>query len=202
MVARSGVAVGFASANALEAAVAGWWLTRGRPSALAELRDLLRLATAALLGAGAAGLVAGAVVAVTGGPLLATWSSVTASHASAVLVIAPVVLAGSGRRGRLRHGEAAWCWGAAVVVTVAVFFPGQQLPLAFLVVPVPVWTGLRLDVRAGSLQLLLLGGIVSGLTAQGAGPFAQAGRVASPAAAAVLISCSSSPRPWSCCRWR
>lgn len=181
------VAVGFATGNAVEAALAGWWLTRDRPMALAELRDVLRLCTAALLGASAAGITAGGVVALAGGDLLSTTWAVTASHASAVLVIAPLVLAAPRVRADSHHGETAACWAAAVLMTVAVFFPGQQLPLAFLVIPVLVWTGLRLGVRGACLQVLVLGGIVCALTARGAGPFAEAGRVASPAAAGLLI---------------
>ena len=56
--------------------------------------------------------------------------------------------------------------------TLAVFWPEQQLALAFLPLPLLVWAGLRFGTSVVSGQLLALGILTTFLTARGGGPFA------------------------------
>lgn len=179
----------FALADTAEAALAGWLLTRrGRPT-LRTLPDLGRLVTAAAAGAATAGgLSALAVAAVAGGdPWTVGWA-VTASHGAAVLVLVPTAMRLPVPAASIGWPESAALWTAVVVATVAVFGPGQLLPLTFVPVTVLVWTGLRLGVRTASAQLAVVGAAVAVFTGQGSGPFGTAGRALAPAVTGALVA--------------
>ncbi len=182
------VAGGFALANTAEAALAGCWLGRqGRPG-LTTMLDLGRLLMAAAAGA----LVAGAVAATSvwllqGGILWVTWLSVAASHSAAILVIVPLVMRAPADAPTRRRWEVAAQWLAVLLVVGVVFAPGQRLPLAFVPVPVLVWAGLRLGVRAATVQLAVVGVLVTVLTAQGGGPFVRTGQPGAPGVAGGLV---------------
>lgn len=187
------LAVCFAVANTAEAAAAGWWLTRRGPASLRSPGDLGRLLVAAAGGAALAGLLAATAVvtrdgaAFTAGDLLLTWRSVAAAHAAAVLVIVPLLIPMDRRRDAVRWWEVAAHWAAAVGTTALVFSPGQELPLAFLVVPVLLGAALRSGTRSATGQLLVLGVVMTLLTSEGAGPFAAAGRTTDPVTAEALV---------------
>lgn len=157
----------FALANTAEAALAGCWLGRkGRPE-LTTMLDLGRLLIAAAAGALLAGAVAStAVWLLQGGMLLATWLSVAASHSAAVLVIVPLIMRAPVDPGARRRWESSAQWVAVLIVVGLIFAPGQRLPLAFVAVPVLVWAGLRLGVRAATAQLAVVGVLVTVMTAQ------------------------------------
>ena len=173
------VALCFGVANAAEVAVVYGLLTRGgRRPALASMEDLWNLLAATLAGALVFGLFAGLTVSIgVGGPLLATASAVTASHAAAVLVFAPLGIAVGTRRTRRPGFEDLVQWVVVVGLTAWVFNPGQALPLAFLPIPVLVWGALRLGLRTVAIQLLVVGVLAVTLTSIGGGPFAAAARV-------------------------
>ena len=170
------VALCFGVANAAEAAVVHGLLTRGaRRPTLASMEDLWRLLAATLAGALVFGLLAGLTVRIgLGGPFLATMSAVTASHAAAVLVLAPIGLAARVRRPQPLGLEDAVQWAAVVGLTAWVFHSGQLLPLAFLPIPVLVWGALRLGQRTVAVQLLVVGVTAVVMTSLGGGPFASA----------------------------
>jgi PAS domain S-box-containing protein len=170
------VALCFGVANAAEAAVVHGLLTRGvRRPTLASMEDLWRLLAATLAGALVFGLLAGLTVRFgLDGPFLATMSAVTASHAAAVLVIAPIGLAAGARRREELGLEDLAQWVAVVGVTGWVFHFGQPLPLAFLPIPVLVWGALRLGLRTVAVQLLVVGVTAVVMTSLGGGPFAPA----------------------------
>src|SRR6476661_2992856 len=133
---------------------------------------------ATLAGALVFGLFAGLTVSIgVGGPFLATASAVTASHAAAVLVFAPLGIAVGTRRTRRPGFEDLVQWVVVVGLTTWVFNPGQALPLAFLPIPVLVWGALRLGLRTVAIQLLVVGILAVTLTSVGGGPFAAAARV-------------------------
>ena len=174
--------------NVAEAALVGCWLGhRGRPS-LQTLRELGRL----LVAASAGGALVGAAIAVSvwalkGAPLWSTWWSVAAAHSAAVLLVLPLVARPPVHAVRVHRWESVAQWAATLIVLAVVFSPGQQLPLAFLVLVFPVWAGLRAGVRPAAVQVLVVGAAATALTALGGGPFAQAGRVVSPLVAGALM---------------
>ena len=178
----------FALANTAEAALAGCWLGRkGRPG-LTTMLDLGRLLIAAAAGALLAGAIAAtAVWLLQGGMLLATWLSVAASHSAAVLVIVPLVMRAPVDPRARRRWESSAQWVAVLIVVGLVFAPGQRLPLAFVAVPVLVWAGLRLGVRAATAQLAVVGVLVTVMTAQGGGPFVRTGQPGAPGIAGGLV---------------
>jgi PAS domain S-box-containing protein len=168
------VSAGFGLLNALEPAVVVWWLTRRgreRPR-LHTMDDFLRLLGATVVGACAAGLLAGLTVRLfEGGSLMVTARAVAASHGAAVLMLAPLGMS------VLRHGrpraprlEAALQWSLTLLVTAAVFAPGQELPLAFAPFPLLVWGAMRLPLREVTLQLVAYATVTCVLTTAGHGP--------------------------------
>ncbi len=178
----------FALANTAEAALAGCWLGRkGRPG-LTTMLDLGRLLLAAAAGALLAGLLAATSVwLLLGGMLWSTWLSVAASHSAATLVIVPLVMRAPADARDRRRWESSAQWVAVLLVVGFVFSPGQRLPLAFVAVPVLVWAGLRLGVRAATAQLAVVGVLVTVMTAQGGGPFVRTGQPGAPGISAGLV---------------
>jgi hypothetical protein len=168
----------FGFANAAEAAVVWAAMTRGshRPR-LASLEDLGRLLLATLAGALVFGVLAGLTVTYTlDRTFFPTAYAVTASHAAAVLTLAPLGVAVSTKASIPWRLEDLLQGLALLGVTLWVFASTNGLPLAFLPLPVLVWGATRLDLRALATQLAVLGGVVVGLTSGGYGPFAVAGQ--------------------------
>jgi PAS domain S-box-containing protein len=168
----------FGFANTAEAAVVWWALTRGshRPR-LASLEDLGRLLFATLAGAVVFGVLAGLTVTYTlDRTFFPTAYAVTASHAAAVLTLAPLGVAVSTKATLPWRLEDLLQGLVLLTVTLWVFASTNGLPLAFLPLPVLVWGATRLDLRALTAQLAVLGVVVVGLTSEGYGPFAVAGR--------------------------
>lgn len=168
----------FGFANAAEAAVVWWLMTEGRRRPrLASLEDLGRLLVATLAGALVFGVLAGLTVTYTlDRTFFPTAYAVAASHAAAVLTLAPLGVAVSTKTTVPRRLEDLLQGIALLGVTLWVFASTNGLPLAFLPIPVLVWGATRLDLRALATQLALLGVIVVLLTSAGYGPFAIAGR--------------------------
>ena len=168
----------FGVANASEAAVVWWMMTRGgRRPRLASLEDLGRLLFATLAGAVVFGFLAGLTVTFTlDGTFVPTAYTVAASHAAAVLTVAPLGVAVSRRKSQPRHLENLLQWLALLAVALWVFGSTNGLPLAFLPLPLLVWGAMRQHLRALAAQLVALGITVVVLTSDGSGPFAAAGR--------------------------
>lgn len=171
--------VGFGLANAAEAWVVAWWLTRGIPgrAALRTMEDLRRLVVATVLGNVVVGVGIGLTVRHTlGGSFVDAAPAVMASHAAAILIFAPLALevrADARKTFRYEvHVQA-----ALLVLSVAVIFsPGQNLSLTFLPLPLLLWASLRFGLRAVSLELIAVGVLTTTLTAAGGGPFALSAR--------------------------
>lgn len=167
------VALGLGIANAAETLVLVLVLgLHRRRFALDTLQQGVRLIVALFLAAVVAGSLIGLVQVLQRG--LEWWptaSTIAASHAAAVAMIAP--LAALPPRVPLRVGrlEVVVQMLAMALLVAVVFAPGSSLPLAFTVYPFLAWAALRFPIRivlaesfAASLAMLLL-------TIAGGGPF-------------------------------
>ena len=65
-----------------------------------------------------------------------------------------------------------------LATTLFVFWPAQALALAFLPLPLLIWTALRFGPFVSAVQIFLLGVLTTWLTARGGGPFAVGARSA------------------------
>src|SRR6478735_4868526 len=149
----------FGLANAAEALVTSAFLRRGRDERprMESPDDFFRLVAACVLGALTVGVGIGLSVALTGGEAYEAARTVMPSHLASTLVIVPLAL--------VWHEVATVRYRAELVLqsllltgfTLAVFWPEQQLALAFLPLPLLVWAGLRFGTSVVSGQLLALG---------------------------------------------
>lgn len=167
------LAVLFGVANACEAWLVAVLVTRlGRSARLERMSDVGHLLLSTLAGATVIGILAGATVAMTSErEFLPIAAAIGASHASAVLVIVPLVLvrASSWRVGSLL--ERVLHAAVLLLVLAIVFAPGQSWPVGFLSFPVLAWAAFRFGVAFVAAELLATAGIVTVLTAVGGGPF-------------------------------
>jgi diguanylate cyclase (GGDEF)-like protein len=145
---------------------------------LTKVRDVWLLLACAALGAGIGGSIAAAALArVTGGSFLTAYATFITAHPAGVLLIGSVALAGPRIGDRLRHpAEVGVQTGAALALTVLVFGPTEAMPLSFVPLAAIAWSAARFGPRVTAVQALVLAVLVSVLTVNGHGPFAQAGR--------------------------
>ena len=164
----------FGIANAAEAAVASWWITRAsteRPG-LTSVPDLLRLVTAAVLGAAVIAVGAGLTIAIfVGGLSWTTLLHLFTSHVSAVLVITPLVLHQPMERTAAKPREIALQVLTLVTVFTVAFTTDPRVTALYLV-PLPlIWGAMRLSLRWVTVEVSLTLAMVLSLTALGIGPF-------------------------------
>jgi len=167
------VSVLFGVSNAAEAAVAAWWLLRGRVNrpSLETLGDLWRLIVAAALGAVVIALGATvAVVLLTDGAPWPLFLHVLASHASATLLIVPLVLRQPKERIAVPRAEV-WAQVSLVsVTTVLVFGAEPRLSQAFLLLVPLLWAAMRMPLRFTTVEAPVSLMAALSLTAFGLGP--------------------------------
>jgi diguanylate cyclase (GGDEF)-like protein/PAS domain S-box-containing protein len=178
----------FAVTNGLEAAVAGWILTRqsGRPE-LRSLEDVWHLIAAAAAGAVVIATGAAAAVVVFGdGGFVSVWRLVAASHGAAVLVIVPMTMTVDAHpMGRSVERIGQWIIMLSVLLTV--FALSSSVPLPFMVLPAAVWGALRFGVRTATWQLFAIAMVAVVFTTEGRGPFfAVAGVLRTPSTIGAL----------------
>lgn len=170
------ISLGYGLANATGAATAIWILTRGgrsRPE-LRNLEDFYRLIAGALLAAGASSTLGALTVSwLTQGDALTTWRTLLASHAAAILLIAPLAMRLPRPRKQAGTLETSIQWLSLLAVVLLVFRPGQEVPLAFLPLPFLVWGAVRLSPRQTTVQLFTFFATVSALSSAGLGPTVQ-----------------------------
>jgi integral membrane sensor domain MASE1 len=169
------VAAGFGVANAVEAWLVTWLFTRRTEGAVRfrSLEDASRLLVAGAVGAAVTGLLAALTALALGAPFPTTLSTVAFAHAAAVLIaVPPLLLRPSAVRLPGRRAEAAAQSACLALTTLAVFSPGQRLPLTFLSLPFLVWGAVRLSARTSAVQLLVVAVVTSLATLHGAGPLA------------------------------
>lgn len=175
-------------ANAVEAALVVLVLTRRRRHvSLVRLRDLVRLMLGAFAGAALGAVISGvALLVATGEPALHAVLTITISHASAVVVILPVVIGGT----HPAADPARWARVSQAVLLVAVvllvFWPDHDEPLTFLPMPFLVWATFLYSTRQVAAQLLGVAVAVTTLTTLGGGPFAAATQAQATAAVPTM----------------
>ncbi len=167
-----------AAANGVEALIGGAVLAYGVSGwpRLRDLEDLARLLAAALASAVTISLLVATIAQqVYGDPWGATTAAIFASHLAAILIVSPLGM----RLERTAHRAGmveTWMQSLLLLaVTVAVFAPSQDLPLAFLLFPAIAWGGLRLAPRLVVLQMFLTSLVVTSITLAGWGMFANTG---------------------------
>jgi two-component system, OmpR family, phosphate regulon sensor histidine kinase PhoR len=168
------VSIGFAVSNAAEAWAVAAVATRGRGEVpMRRVADALRFVLAAVAGAVLIGVVAGVVAMVfEGASFFATLASVAPSHASAVLVILPLLLLPPRSFRTARIPELIVQVLSLTAIVVGVFWPGQVLPLAFLPFAALTWGSLRFGTGIMAIESLVVAVVVTVLTGLGGGPFA------------------------------
>lgn len=167
-------AVGFTVATVAAVGVARRRLDRGldgRALGLFEEGDVSRLVAASATGAGAAAVLSAATVAVTGSgsPLLAAvaaWST----HAAALLVLVPLVVAAPELEALAPRGERVSQSVITLGATAAVFAYAAAPPLVFAVMPMFAWLAYRGTPREATRILALVALISSAATVLGLGP--------------------------------
>lgn len=162
------VAAGFGLSNGLEALVAGSWMNRrceGGPS-LRRAQDVGRFAVGTLLGALSVGIGAAITVAAfTSGDPIAVLIAVVPSHATAVCLVAPFALAVAPATPR-RSVEYVLAWSIVVGATMVVFSTSSYQRIAFVLIPILMWSVARLGLRAVTAQLIVVGVLATSLAAK------------------------------------
>ncbi len=199
-----GPALSFAAADAIEIVLLCLLVLRGRRSALLRTTaDSIRLAASAAVAALAFGVMGGVIGALTTGTApLPIVLITTASHFSAVMLMAPLALlvprerpvlapsapgapgapsgptrrTGTPPRGPFsRRTELILQIIAAAFAIVAGFGPLVPLPLAFLVFLPLIWAALRFPPLLAHIEAIVIAALVVGFSTRGFGAFDGAG---------------------------
>ena len=175
----SGRALAVAVMGSFAVAIEAWIVARfsvrdGDTPRLSTMFDVVRFFSGSIAASAFTGVVTGSVVVLTNSDanFAETAFSITASHASAIAVIVPLVLV---NRERKRQGSVLSYAVHSSVLAVAVFVsfaPGSVAPLAFLPVPFLAWSAFAFSMYFSLFQLIGVSGLVVVLTALGGGPFA------------------------------
>lgn len=180
-------------ANSLEVAIVLNLLRWRRPVfVLRTLTDAARFVLAIVVGALVLGLVVGfAGNIVNGTELTVTVLLAGASHASAMLLIAPFAVLPPRPASKSRWPEVVvQCVGVVLAIAVA-FGPGAQLPLSFLLFVLLTWAALRFPPVVAFAQTVAVAVAVLTLTVSGFGSFVSAAPVAT-ALTTVTFLCTMS----------
>lgn len=165
------VAALFGVAVGLEAAVLAVVARRGAAPVSQSADTFGRLVVGGVAGSLVAGAWASTVVATQeGGPFWATLLHVVPSHASAILVLAPVAVALVDDADRPDRREVAVNVLILLGVGVAALVPGSNPATALFVLPVLVWSALRLGLLVLALELTTITVTVMVFASQGGGP--------------------------------
>ena len=158
------VAIGFAAGNTAEAWVAAMIIAARKDAALDRLGDVGRFIGGATAGAATIGVaVALTLHAFTDSDPMGAFTAVAPSHAAAVFLIAPFVLARRSPSGR-SSVEHVLIWASLAAATTLVFAVGHDHQYTFLLVPILLWSVVRLGMRIATAQLLAVGIVASTLT--------------------------------------
>jgi PAS domain S-box-containing protein len=144
---------------------------------LRSLEDFARLVAAAVAGSLVGAVLAGLTVSTLGdGDLRMVTLAAFTSHASAILIIPllgmrmPTPL-----QPRATRVEAILQWALLFATVLAIYSPGQELPLTVLAFPLLLWGAARLSPYATLIQLGCYAAVTATLTTLGDGPVATYG---------------------------
>lgn len=168
-------AIGLALLNPVGPVIAAEVLRfrRTDPRALRDQDDLLRLLLAILLASAVVGLLTATTFGQTSElPLVVLIPRLASTVAASMFLFLPLVMRTGRTPVEAGRPEVAAQWVTTVVTTLLVFGPGQQRPLAFLLLPVLLWPALRSTVRVTIAQLMVALVLVTRLSQAGHGPFA------------------------------
>lgn len=165
-------AVGWALADVAHAVVAGLVLASGSGLRLRTVPDVGRLAAAAVGGA----LVAGAIAVTVDppalpGPVGSPFVEIVASRAAALLLLAPLAMRLPPRSGPTSRGVGALLWVLVLGTTAVVSAPWSGSSLMFLPAALLVVAALVQSPRTTTVQTAVVGVVLAGSAAAGAGPF-------------------------------
>lgn len=168
------LSVVYGLANALEAVVISWMLTRGRAHVrMVTLPEGGKALVAFGVGAAVIALVGGLGAAVLAGanfPL--TVASLFTSHASALFAIVPLFLIPLTVPWRGPRWEPIVQSIALVSLTIVVFAPAETLALTFFIITTLMWGAYRLPPVVPAVQTIVLAFAATVATELGIGPFA------------------------------
>lgn len=166
-----GLTLGYALANAAEAYVVAQFASRGGPEArLDSLRDVTRFIIAVVLGALVMGILGGLTAAIAAdADFLTSAFTLLSSHGSAMLVVAPVALVSRRLARGVRRFEVVVQLTVLVVVVALVFWPGNDLPLAFVPLVALLWAAFRLPITVVAVELLVVAVLATTLAGMGGG---------------------------------
>jgi signal transduction histidine kinase len=161
-------------ANALEAWIIVWMLTRARPHArMVTLPEGGRALVAFGVGSAVIGVIGGVGAALLAGANLPlTVASLFTSHASALFAIVPLFLIPVTVPLRAPRWEPIVQSIALVALTIVVFAPAATLALTFFIITTLMWGAYRLPPLAPALQTIVLSFAATISTGLGIGPFA------------------------------
>ncbi|MBN9605642.1 MAG: MASE1 domain-containing protein [Actinomycetales bacterium] len=163
----------FALANAAEAWIVARIIgERGDSAALGPLA-IGRLLIGVGAGAASAGIIAAVgVILVRQESGLEVFTSVAASHASAVLLLGSFALVPWSSYRPRPVGELLVQAAGVVIAVIYVFLPGNALPLAFLPFPILAWGAFRFPTGVVAIETLFTVTAATAFSLTGGGPFA------------------------------
>lgn len=166
-------ALGLGLGNTVEVVIVTLLLAPGgTPVVLATLRQAARFIPIVLVASAATGAVLAVVVAVNLQRLpLESFTQLAASHASALLVMLPVVLVPLTAVRRARILEIAAQSLLLLMLIGFVYWPGNTWPVAFVPLVVLIWSALRFPLIVTTTQTFVTTAAIIVLTALGGGPF-------------------------------
>lgn len=169
-------------ANALEAAVGAWLVTRvlRRPVRLETLQQVLAFV---VLGAGIAPVVGATVgsatlawFAIQSQSFTTAWPLWWIGDATGVLIVAPLVLVTfNSWHGKPRLSTSQWmeaCALGLILLCVAALSLSGYLPFAYIVMPPLLWAAVRFEFKGAAVSLTLLALITLMSTMSGSSQFA------------------------------
>lgn len=153
--------------------IAAFLAPGGVPERLSTLRQATRFIGVVLVAAGAAGLVLGLVgAAFLGRAPWEAFGQLAASHASATLVMLPLVLVPVVAVRGLRRLEVVVQSTFLLGLVALVFWPGNSWPVAFTPLVGVLWSAFRFPMIVSTAQTFVTATAVIVLTMLGGGPFA------------------------------